>query len=100
MKITKTVLVAALLNLSVGMAAHAQDELSEAELREIAVETCQTSAKARYGDDSIVGMEKRAKWKGDLNGVMVKMRIKAESKPKRNYFCVVKTDKSVSFFKA
>lgn len=109
MNIAKTLLLAVTLNLSAGAAVMAQEKASKSELRAIAVESCLAAAKEKYGVDSVVDSEdfakvyrnsSRVRWHSSLKGMTVKMKIKPESKRKGKYTCLVKSDKSVSFFKA
>jgi hypothetical protein len=109
MKFAKPLLIAAAVNLSFAMASQAQEELSKEQLKEIAFDSCVESAKSRYGAESIVDFDKlaktysskkRIKWQSGLSGVTVNMKIKPEKKRKAKYICLVKTDKTVEFFKS
>ncbi len=109
MNIAKTLLVAIALNLSTGVAVMAQDKASKSELRAMAVESCLEAAKEKYGADSVVDTEEfakvyrntsRVRWHSSLKGMTVQMKIKPQSKRKGKYTCLVRTDRSVSFFKA
>ena len=108
MNLVKTLVIAAVLNTAAGTVAMAQDNLSKAEVKEQAVDICHTEAQRRYGENAIVYSDEtarysrdtsRAKWNKSLRGAMVKMRIKGKSKRSTKYECLVKTDRTVTFFK-
>ena len=109
MNIAKTLVVAVVLNLLATASVMAEEMASKSELRAIAVEACLTAAKDKYGAESVIDSDEiakvyrdtsRVRWNRGLKGMVVKMKIKPQSKRKAKYNCLVKTDKSVRFFKA
>lgn len=108
MNVAKSLIVAVSLNLLTGVAVMAQEKASKSELRAMAVETCHAAAKEKYGDNAIVDSDEfakvyrdvsRVKWHRSLKGMVLNMKIKPESKRKSKYTCLVKTDRTVTFFK-
>lgn len=109
MKIAKSLLLIVGVSLFSSTAVYAHSHLSKEEVKAQAVELCVNEAQKRYGKDSIVYRDEkaklnrdpsRAKWNKSLKGATVKMRIKPESKRTSKYSCLVKTDRTITFFKA
>lgn len=109
MSIAKHLIVAISINLLAASAVMAEERATKSELRAIAVEACHIAAEEKYGDGAVVDADEsakvhrdasRVKWHRSLKGMVVNMKIKPDSKRKAKYTCLVKTDKSVTFFKA
>lgn len=109
MKIVKSAVFACVFNLAAIPAVLADSHLSKAEVKAQAVEMCVTEAEKRYGENAIVYKDEqarierdpsRAKWNKSLQGAMVKMKIKPQSKRTSKYSCLVKTDRTITFFKS
>ena len=109
MRSFKPVIAAVLFNVAFIPAAMADGHLSKSEVKAQAVQMCHAEAEKKYGVDSIVYSDdkakisrdtSRAKWNKSLKGAMVKMKIKPKSKRAYKYNCLVKTDKTITFFKA
>ena len=109
MKTAKYLALIATINFLFALPVSAEQKATKSELRAMAVETCLNEAQNRYGENSVVDSDElasvyrdasRVRWNRGLKGMMVKMKIKPDSKRKAKYTCVVKTDKSVQFFKA
>ena len=71
--------------------------LSKEDMNTQAVDICRTETQQRYGDSAIKFIAEKSKWSNDLQGAMVRMKIKPEAKKPRNYYCLVKGDMSVDF---
>lgn len=97
---TRKIAVMGLLSASLMTTVSAQAQLSKSQVKEQAIETCQTEAKQRYGADSILSTGDKAKWKKGLKGAAVKLKIKPEAKRATKYMCVLGLDSSVTFYKA
>lgn len=71
--------------------------LSKEEMHTQAVDICRTETQQRYGENAIKFIAAKSRWSNDLQGAMVKMKIKPEAKKPGDYYCLVKTDLSVDF---
>jgi hypothetical protein len=71
--------------------------LSKEDMTTQAVDICRSETEQRYGESAIKFIAGKSSWSNDLQGAMVKMKIKPEAKKPTNYYCLVKTDLSVDF---
>ena len=99
-KFLKPLAIACVVNLFASSVVLAQTKLTKSEVKDQAIEICQTEAKKRYGEDSIKFIGSKAKWKNGMDGALVKMKIKPQSKRVSKYSCVLQTDTLVKFYKA
>lgn len=76
---------------------NAQPHLTKTEVKEQAVDICRSETERRFGDSSVKYIAGKSKWSKDLDGAMVKMKIKRASKKMKKYNCLVKLDQSVSY---
>ncbi|GAB5379438.1 MAG: hypothetical protein Alis3KO_28340 [Aliiglaciecola sp.] len=109
MNMAKYLFIALTINLSAVTASMAEDRATKSELRAMAVEACHIAAEEKYGDGSVIDADEsakvqrdasRVKWHRSLKGMVVNMKIKPDSKRKASYTCLVKTDRTITFFKA
>lgn len=71
--------------------------LSRDDIKSQAVELCRIETERRYGSDTIRLIADKSSWSRDLQGALVKMKIKPAAKRAKKYYCVVKADKSVDY---
>jgi hypothetical protein len=71
--------------------------LSKTEIKNQALELCRIATEQRFGSGSIKKMSGRSAWSNDMQGAMVKIKIKPQAKRAKKYYCLVKADKSVNY---
>ncbi len=71
--------------------------LSKNDIRSQAVDICRAETEQRYGDNAIKRIAGKSSWSNDLQGALVKMKIKPAAKRIKKFYCVVKADKSVFY---
>ena len=80
--------------------AYATERMSKDQAKSSAIDVCQEVTLNRYGNNSSKQVAKRAKWFSGMRGAAVLVKVKPESKRPRKYYCVVKTDHTVDFYRA
>jgi hypothetical protein len=97
--LTTSLVFSALITSSVyaGISGDSDVLLSKEDMNTQAVDICRSETQQRYGEDAIKFIAGKSRWSNDLQGAMVRMKIKPEAKKPGNYYCLVKTDLSVDF---
>ena len=107
MKLLNFVIPGIVLTLLLVSNTRADNHLTQQEVKEQAAKLCLAEAEKKYGVGAVLDKDKariirdpsRAKWNKSLQGAMVKMKIKPQAKRANKYACLLKTDKSITFFK-